>query len=81
MFALGIKKRINGWILNGTAGLGQQGINNQSTTTTQLLEMGGTSPISGNLFFRSRLGYGKSAGFLGPDYSYRYIMEELILSF
>lgn len=81
MFALGIRKRISGWILNGTAGLGQQGINNQSTTTTQLLEFGATSPISGNLFFRSRLGYGKSAGFLGPDYSYQYVMEELFYSF
>ncbi len=81
MFALGIRKRIHGWMLNGTAGLGQQGINNQSTTTTQLLELGATSPMSGNLFFRSRLGYGKSAGFLGPDYSYQYVMEELIYSF
>lgn len=81
MFALGVRKRIHGWMLNGTAGLGQQGINNQSTTTTQLLELGATSPMSGNLFFRSRLGYGKSAGFLGPDYSYQYVMEELIYSF
>lgn len=81
MLALAIRKRINGWMLNGTAGLGQQGINNQSTTTTQLLEAGATSPISGNLFFRSRLGYGRSAGFLGPDYSYQYIMEELIYAF
>lgn len=81
MFALGIRKGIHGWMLNGTAGVGQQGINNQSTTTTELLEFGATSPISGNLFFRSRLGYGKSAGFLGPDYSYQYLMEELIYSF
>ena len=81
MMAFGIRKRIKGWMLNGTAGLGQQGINNQSTTTTQLLEAGATSPISGNLFFRTRLGYGRSAGFLGPDYSYRYLMEELIYSF
>lgn len=81
MFALGIRKRIQGWVVNGTAGLGQQGINNQSTTTTQLLEAGATSPISGNLFLRTRLGYGKSAGFLGPDYSYRYLMEELFFSF
>lgn len=81
MFAVNIRKRVQGWILNGTAGLGQQGINNQSTTTTQLLEAGATSPISGSLFLKSRIGYGKSAGFLGPDYSYRYLMEELILAF
>lgn len=81
MFAIGIRKRIEGWMLNGTAGIGQQGINNQSTTTTQLLELGATSPISGHVFFRTRLGYGKSAGFLGPDYSYRYVMEELVFSY
>lgn len=81
MFALGIRKRIEGWMLNGTVGLGQQAINNQSTTTTQLLEFGATSPISGNVFFRTRLGYGKSAGFLGPDYSYKYVMEELVFSY
>lgn len=81
MMALGARKRINGWVLNGTVGFGQQGINNQSTTSTQLLELGATSPISGHVFFRSRLGYGKSAGFLGPDYSYQYVMEELVFSF
>ena len=81
MGVLAFRKRLEGWILNGTAGLGRQSINNQPATTTKLLEFGAKSPISGNLYLNTRLGYGKSAGFLGPDYSYRYLMEELIYSF
>lgn len=81
MGALGIRKRYAGWVINGTAGLGRQSINNQPSTTTKLLELGATSPIAGSLFFRTRLGYGKSAGFLGPDYSYRYLMEDLVYAF
>lgn len=81
MGVLAIRKRYEGWMFNGTAGLGRQSINNQPSTTTKLLELGATSPISGALFFRSTLGYGKSAGFLGPDYSYRYVKEELVYAF
>ncbi|MGI9142473.1 MAG: hypothetical protein ACR2IJ_04720, partial [Fluviibacter sp.] len=81
MGVLAVRKRINGWMINGTGGLGRQSINNHPSTTTKLLEFGATSPIAGSLFFRTRLGYGKSAGFLGPDYSYRYLMEEMIYAF
>ena len=81
MGVLAIRKRIDGWMINGTGGLGRQSINNQPSTTTKLLEFGATSPIAGSLFFPTRLGYGKSAGFLGPDYSYRYLMEEMIYAF
>jgi hypothetical protein len=81
MLAVGIKKRIEGWMLNGTAGLGQQQINQDPHTTTQLLEFGATSPYVGKMFLRTRLGYSKSAEFRGPNFSYRYIMEELIFSF
>jgi hypothetical protein len=31
--------------------------------------------------FRTKAGYGKSAGFLGPNYFYRYFMGELIFLF
>ena len=81
MLAVGIKKRFEGWILNGTAGLGEQQIDHDPHTATQLLELGIASPNIGKMFLRTRLGYSKSAEFLGPNYSYRYFMEELIFSF
>ena len=80
MLAAGVRKRIAGWAVNGTAGLGQQQVDQGPHTTTQLLEFAATSPYAGKIFFRTRLGYSKSTELHGPNYSYRYIMEYLIIS-
>ncbi len=82
MIAFGARKRIAGWILSGTAGVGRQTVNQDPSTTTQLYEFAATSPVASNdYYFKTRAGYGKSAGFLGPNYFYRYVMEELIIPF
>jgi len=82
MIALGMRRRIEGWMLSGTAGLGRQTVSQDPSTTTQLYELAATSPIASNdYYFKTRAGYGKSAGFLGPNYFYRYVMEELIIPF
>ncbi|QWD67150.1 hypothetical protein [Polynucleobacter sp. MWH-Aus1W21] len=82
MFAFGMRKRLAGWMLSGTAGVGRQRVNQDPSTTTQLYEFAATSPVASNdYYFKTRVGYGKSAGFLGPNYFYRYIMEELIFPF
>lgn len=82
MVAFGLRKRIHGWLANGTAGVGRQSINQDPSTTTQLYELALTSPVNANdVFFRTKAGYGKSAGFLGPNYFYRYFMAELIFPF
>jgi hypothetical protein len=81
MLAIGMRRYIQGWMLAGTLGLGMQRVNSDPSTGTQLLEFNATSPYVGPAFFRTRLGYRKSAGFQGPDYSYTYFMEELIIPF
>ena len=82
MIAFGFRKRIEGWVLNGTAGVGRQTVSQDPSTTTQLYELAATSPVASNdYYFKTRAGYGKSAGFLGPNYFYRYVMEELIFPF
>jgi hypothetical protein len=82
MIAFGARKRIAGWMLSGTAGVGRQTVNQDPSTTTQLYEFAATSPVASNdYYFKTRVGYGKSAGFLGPNYFYRYVMEELIIPF
>ena len=82
MVAFGIRKRISGWMLAGTAGVGRQTVNQDPSTTTQLYELAATSPVASNdYYFKTRAGYGKSAGFLGPNYFYRYVMQELIIPF
>ena len=82
MVAFGARKRISGWMLSGTAGVGRQKVSQDSSTTTQLYELAATSPVASNNFYlKTRAGYGKSAGFLGPNYFYRYFMEELIFPF
>lgn len=82
MIAFGFRKRVEGWVLSGTAGVGRQNVNQDPSTTTQLFEFAATSPVASNdYYFKTRLGYGKSAGFLGPNYFYRYVMEELVIPF
>lgn len=82
MIAFGFRKRIEGWVINGTAGVGRQTVSQDPSTTTQLYELAATSPVASNdYYFKTRAGYGKSAGFLGPNYFYRYVMEELIFPF
>ena len=82
MIAFGARKRISGWMLSGTVGVGRQKVSQDPSTTTQLYEFAATSPVASNdYYFKTRAGYGKSAGFLGPNYFYRYIMEELIIPF
>ena len=82
MIVFGVRKRISGWMLSGTAGVGRQTVNQDPSTTTQLYEFTATSPVASNdYYFKTRAGYGKSAGFLGPNYFYNYVMEELIIPF
>ena len=82
MVAFGMRKRFEGWVFSGTAGVGRQSVNQEANTTTQLYEFAATSPVNSNdYYFKTRMGYGKSAGFQGPNYFYRYIMEELIIPF
>jgi len=82
MIAFGMRKRIAGWMLSGTAGVGRQTVNQDPSTTTQLYELAATSPVASNdYYFKTRTGYGKMAGFQGPNYFYRYIMEEFIIPF
>lgn len=79
MLVFGIRRRLAGWTLSGTAGLGQQRIEQQPGTSSRLAEFAVTSPHAGEIFFRARLGYSNSADFFGPSYSYRYLMEEMII--
>lgn len=81
LFAVGFRRVIEGWRLAGTAGLGSQTVNSDGSTGTQLLEFTATSPSVSSVFFRTRIGYRKAAGFQGPDYTYSYFMEELIIPF
>jgi len=82
MLALGMRKRVNGWVLTGLAGLGEQRVDRANGTRTELLEFSATSPIMNKVFFRFRAGYTTSAGLVDdPDYSYSYLNGELIVRF
>ncbi len=81
MVAVGVRRRIEGWVLRGTLGLGRQQVGADPSTRTQLAELSVTSPLAGPVFWRTRLGYNRSAGVQGPDYRYRYLMQELYASF
>jgi hypothetical protein len=46
-----------------------------------LLEIEAISPILNKVFLRAKAGYSDSAGFGGPDYSYKYFQADIIFSF
>ncbi len=82
MIAIGFRKRIEGWVVSGTIGLGRQSVNNETQTGTQLYELAVTSPVASNGFYlKARAGYGNSAGILGENYFYRYVMADFIFPF
>ncbi|NTV24864.1 MAG: hypothetical protein HGB01_01485 [Chlorobiaceae bacterium] len=80
MAAVGIRRRIEGWTLAGTAGYGYQKVNSDSSTPTRLFEVSVTSPIAGKTFFQASAGESKAAEFHGPDYHYRYLSASLFFS-
>ncbi len=81
MVAVGVRRRIEGWVLRGALGLGRQQVNDDTSTPTQLAEVSVTSPVAARVFWRARAGYNRSSGLQGPDYRYRYVMQELFASF
>ncbi len=81
MLALGMRKRVNSWILVGTLGIGRQKVADDPKTTTKLAEFEVSSPIYQKIFLKTKLGYGQSATFMGPDFSYHYIQANLIFNF
>lgn len=81
MALVGLRRRIEGWVVRGTLGLGRQQVNADTSTPTQLAELSVTSPIAGPVFWRTRAGYSRSSGLQGPDYRYRFVMQELFVAF
>ncbi len=81
MVAVGMRRRLEGWVVRGTLGLGRQQVDADRSSPTQLAEFSATSPIAGPVFWRVRAGYNRSAGVQGPDYRYRFLVQELYASF
>ncbi len=80
MLAAGWRKRIDGWKTHLVAGAGQQRINHQQDTPTQLLEASAEKQEK-TYALRLRAGYTRSAGFGGPDYRWTYVNAELLIPF
>ncbi len=81
MVAVAMRQKVQSWILSGLIGVGRQKVNEDLRTSTHLYELEANSPITKSVVFKSKLGYGQSATFNGPDYKYRYLNTSLIFSF
>lgn len=81
MVVLAIRQRYDGWLMTGTAGIGRQWVNSDPSTETRLLEAAVTTPAVGRVYGQARVGYSRSAGYQGPDYSYRYASGEIVFPF
>lgn len=81
MLAVAMRQRVQSWMLSGLIGVGRQKVNEDPRTSTHLYELEANSPITKSIVFKSKLGYGQSATFNGPDYKYRYLNTSLIFSF
>ena len=80
-FVVGYRKKFNGWMLSGNAGLGRQKVNGDSMTTTKLFDIELMSPIANKFYLDTKAGYSESAGFNGPDYKYQFLQADFIYSF
>ena len=81
MVAVAMRQRVQSWMISGLIGVGRQKVNEDPRTSTHLYELEANSPITKSIVFKSKLGYGQSATFNGPDYKYRYFNTSLIFSF
>ena len=81
MLALGWRKKIQGWNLNLTTGIGQQKIANDPNSSTHLIEGGLQSPANRHYSVRLRAGLVQSASFNSPNYRYKYLQIEWIVPF
>lgn len=81
MAAVGLRRQVAGWVVRGTLGLGRQRVDTDGSTPTELAELSVTSPIAGPVFWRARVGYSRASGLQGPDYRYRFLMNELFAAF
>jgi hypothetical protein len=81
MVAVAMRQKVQSWMLSGLIGVGRQKVNEDPRTSTHLYELEANSPITKSIVFKSKLGYGQSATFNGPDYKYRYLNTSLIFSF
>jgi hypothetical protein len=81
MVAVAMRQRVQSWMLSGLIGVGRQKVNEDPRTSTHLYELEANSPITKSIVFRSKLGYGQSATFNGPDYKFRYFNTSLVFKF
>lgn len=77
--ALSYRKRVQGWVLQGTAGVGREHVNHVGKAT-RLLEISAQSPAKGP-YVQFRAGLNRSAGIGGPNYLYRYAAGEIVIPF
>ena len=81
MLALGWRKKIPGWNLSLTGGIGQQKVADGPYTATHLLEGSVQNAPSRPYSLRVRAGLNQSAAFNGPNYRYSYLLSEWIIPF
>ncbi len=81
MLALGWRRRLQGWMLAGTLGVGQQRVASEAATATHLAEAEVSSPLAGRVFLKMRVGHSDSASLGGPNYRYRYLQGDLMFAF
>jgi hypothetical protein len=81
MVVVAMRQRVQSWMLSGLIGVGRQKVNEDPRTSTHLYELEANSPITKSIVFKSKLGYGQSATFNGPDYKFKYFNASLIFRF
>jgi hypothetical protein len=82
MALIGMRRRIEGWVVSGLVGVGRQAVNQDPDTQTKLLELSVVSPVARqDYYLKARAGYSKSEGWMGPNYLYRHITGELVIPF
>lgn len=76
-----LNRQVADWSLSASLGQGRQAGGDDAKTRAQMVEFSATSPITRRVFVRAKAGYFRSLGYNGPDFIYRYVSEDVIVTF
>lgn len=81
MAAVDIRKVLAGWTLQANLGLGFQAANQDAKTVAKAFEFSANTVVAHQVSVRAKMGYLRSLGINGPDFVYRYLGEDVVITF
>jgi hypothetical protein len=75
----GIRQRLPGFLMRFRAGVGTQNVSDVGASAAQFADLILESKEQRDYWFRTTIGYKRSAGVASDDYRYRSLLQEIII--